>query len=223
MPDGIYYEHAGTYGADKDMMPHIMHGVFIAVLLIFLILLFHFKKVSLTIIVMASTALSLLGAFVGTWIMGIPVSLTTFLGVVTLIGLVVRNGIIMFDYAELLRAGGYSVKEASFLAGSRRIRPIFQTSSSTAVAVIPMLITKDSLWAPMAATIFFESLLLCFSFLYLCLLFIGSYTKNKTEQGKRLKNTKNLCCHEKILIHASSFLFSVCSIFVSTTLYFGRL
>lgn len=190
MPEGTYYEHAGTYGADKDMMPHIMHGVFIAVLLIFLILLFHFKKVSLTIIVMASTALSLLGAFVGTWIMGIPVSLTTFLGIVTLIGLVVRNGIIMFDYAELLRAEGYSVKEASFLAGSRRIRPIFQTSSSTAVAVIPMLITKDSLWAPMAATIFFGVFTsMFFVSLFMPVIYWLVY-KKQDRAGKKIKEHK---------------------------------
>ncbi|NLA15420.1 MAG: efflux RND transporter permease subunit [Bacteroidales bacterium] len=155
MPEGIRYEYAGTYKADKTMMPGIIKGVVTAVLLIFLILLFHFKKVSLAALVLGSTALSILGALFGTWLLNLPISLTTYLGIVTLVGLVVRNGIIMFDYAELLRGQGYSVKEASFMAGCRRIRPIFQTSSSTAVAVIPMLITKDSLWAPMAATIFF--------------------------------------------------------------------
>jgi multidrug efflux pump subunit AcrB len=155
MPDGIWYEYGGTYQADKSMMPGILQGVGIAVFLILLILLFHFKKVSLAFLVMGSTTLSILGALVGTWILGLPVSLTTFLGLVTLIGLVVRNGIIMFDYAELLRSQGHSVKEAAFIAGCRRIRPIFQTSSSTAVAVVPMLIVNDSLWAPMAATICF--------------------------------------------------------------------
>jgi len=155
MPEGISYTYGGTYHADKTLMPGILQGVAIAVMLIFLILLFHFKKVSLALLVMGSTTLSILGAFVGTWILGLPVSMTTFLGLVTLIGLVVRNGIIMFDYAELLRLEGSSVKEAAFRAGCRRIRPIFQTSSSTAVAVIPMLIVNDSLWAPMAATICF--------------------------------------------------------------------
>ena len=155
MPDGVWYEYGGTYQADKSMMPGIIKGVVIAIFLIFLILLFHFKKISLSLLVMGSTMLSILGAFAGTWVLGLPVSLTTFLGLVTLIGLVVRNGIIMFDYAETLREEGNSVKEAAFMAGCRRIRPIFQTSSSTAVAVIPMLITNDSLWAPMAATIFF--------------------------------------------------------------------
>ncbi|MFA6825828.1 MAG: efflux RND transporter permease subunit, partial [Bacteroidales bacterium] len=155
IPDGVGFEYGGTYKADKDMMPGILQGVAIAVFMIFLILLFHFKKVSLSLLVMGSTTLSILGAFVGTWIMGLPVSLTTFLGLVTLIGLVVRNGIIMFDYAEMLRQEGSSVKEAAFRAGCRRIRPIFQTSSSTAVAVVPMLVVNDSLWSPMAATICF--------------------------------------------------------------------
>lgn len=95
MPDGVWYEYGGTYQADKSMMPGIK-GVAIAIFLIFLILLFHFNKVSLSLLVMGSTMLSILGAFAGTWVLGLPVSLTTFLGLVTLIGLVVRNGIIMF-------------------------------------------------------------------------------------------------------------------------------
>ena len=110
MPEGVHYEHAGTYSADKEMMPHIMHGVFIAVLLIFLTCCSILKGI-VNVIVMASTALSLLGCGHR---LGLPVSLTTFLGIVTLIGLVVRNGIIMFDYAELLRAGGMVSKKPHF-------------------------------------------------------------------------------------------------------------
>ncbi len=190
IPDGVRYEYAGTYKADKDMMPGIMQGVGIAVFLIFLILLFHFKKVSLAVMVLGSTTLSVLGALVGTWIMNLHISLTTYLGLVTLIGLVVKNGIIMFDYAELLRLKGYSVKEAAYMAGCRRIRPIFQTSASTAVAVIPMLVTRDSLWAPMAATIFFGILTSMF-FVSLFMPVIYWLVYRKQDALKKIKEPKN--------------------------------
>ena len=154
-PDGITVSYGGTYTADKDLMPGILKGVAIAILMIFLILLFHFQKISLALLVLASTSLSILGAFVGTWIMGLNFSLTSFLGLVSLIGLVVRNGILMFDYAEELRSGGISVKEAAFKAGCRRIRPIFLTSAAASMGVIPMIISNDTLWAPMATVICF--------------------------------------------------------------------
>jgi multidrug efflux pump len=122
--------------------------------------------------------------------MNLHISLTTYLGLVTLIGLVVRNGIIMFDYAELLRLKGYSVKEAAYMAGCRRIRPIFQTSASTAVAVIPMLVTRDSLWAPMAATIFFGILTSMF-FVSLFMPVIYWLVYRKQDALKKIKEPKN--------------------------------
>lgn len=155
IPEGITVEYAGSYAADNTLMPGILEGVAIAVFMIFLILMFHFQKISLALLVLASTSLSILGAFLGTWIMGVNFSLTSYLGLVSLIGLVVRNGIIMFDYAEQLRDDGQTVREAAFNAGCRRIRPIFLTSAAASMGVVPMIISKDALWAPMATAICF--------------------------------------------------------------------
>lgn len=155
IPEGITVEYAGSYAADKTLMPGILEGVAIAIFMIFLILMFHFQKISLALLVLASTSLSILGAFLGTWIMGVNFSLTSYLGLVSLIGLVVRNGIIMFDYAEQLRDDGQTVREAAFNAGCRRIRPIFLTSAAASMGVVPMIISKDALWAPMATAICF--------------------------------------------------------------------
>ncbi len=158
IPEGVTVEYGGSYAADKDLMPGILKGVGIAVFMIFMILLFHFQKISLALLVLGSTSLSILGAFVGTWILDLKFSLTSYLGLVSLIGLVVRNGIIMFDYAEQLRANGMSVKEAAFRAGCRRIRPIFLTAAAASMGVIPMIISRDTLWAPMAAAICFGAM-----------------------------------------------------------------
>ena len=64
----------------------------------------------------------------------------------------------MFDYAEELRAGGMPVREVAFEAGCRRMRPIFLTSITTAVGVIPMIVHSTTLWKPMGVVIFFGTL-----------------------------------------------------------------
>ena len=86
--------------------------------------------------------------------------LTAILGVISLIGIIVRNGILMFEYAEELRfKEGYDVKEAAVISGQRRMRPIFLTSCTTALGVLPMVTGGDLLWQPMGVVICFGTLL----------------------------------------------------------------
>ena len=96
------------------------------------------------------------GAFFGEWIFGLDFGMTSVLGVVSLIGIIVRNGIVMYEYAETLRTvEGLDAKEAAMKAGSRRMRPIFLTSATTALGVLPMIITRNPLWMPMGVVICF--------------------------------------------------------------------
>ncbi|MEJ7665074.1 MAG: efflux RND transporter permease subunit [Hymenobacter sp.] len=82
--------------------------------------------------------------------------MTAFLGINSLLGIVVRNGIILVDYAdELVREHGYSVKDAAIASAHRRMRPIFLTSSAAAVGVIPMILSKSPLWSPLSSVIAF--------------------------------------------------------------------
>ena len=105
------------------------------------ILLFHFKRISLALVNLSSMSLCIFGAAVGLCITGYDVSLTCVLGVVSLMGILVRNGIIMLDYAEeLRREKGLSVRDAAFQAGERRMRPIFLTSAAASVGVLPMML-----------------------------------------------------------------------------------
>jgi multidrug efflux pump subunit AcrB len=92
--------------------------------------------------------------------MGIEFSLTGMLGIVTLFGIIVRNGIIMFDYIEKLRTEQHlPVKEAVFEAGKRRMRPIFLTSAAASMGVLPMVISQNPFWSPLGTVICFGSLI----------------------------------------------------------------
>lgn len=156
----LTWEMGGMVEKDAETLPQVMSGVMIAVLVIFFILLFHFKRISLALVNISSMSLCIFGAAVGLCITGYDVSLTCVLGVVSLMGILVRNGIIMLDYAEeLRREKGLSVRDAAFQAGERRMRPIFLTSAAASVGVLPMMLENNTLWSPMGAVIFFGTLI----------------------------------------------------------------
>ena len=158
-PD-LHWEIGGMAEKDAETLPQVTTGVMIAALIIFFILLFHFKRISLALVNLSSMTLCIFGAAIGLLITGFDVSLTCILGVVSLMGILVRNGIIMLDYAEELRRDkGLSVKDAAFQAGERRMRPIFLTSAAASVGVLPMMIENNTLWSPMGAVIFFGTLI----------------------------------------------------------------
>lgn len=149
-----------TYGGEEESEVEnyipLAKALFAGVVLIFLILLFQFKKTRLVMLVMMTMPLSIIGAAIGLLITGYPFGLTTFLGIMSLMGIVVRNGIILIDYAEELRTkNGMTLLNAAIAAGKRRMRPIFLTSSAAAVGVVPMILSGSSLWGPLGSVICF--------------------------------------------------------------------
>jgi len=156
LPDGISVSYGGLEGTNKELIPEIIAGLALAFIIIFLFLLYAFKKISISVLALSAAAFSLPGAVVGINLFGIDFGITSVLGVVSLIGIIVRNAIIMFEYAEKLRAEqGFSAHDAGYEAGKRRMRPIFLTSAAAAVGVIPMILGKSNLWMPMGIVICF--------------------------------------------------------------------
>lgn len=156
LPEGIGIEYGGTVESDAEIVPPIVSGITAAAFLIFLFLLINFKKVSLSLVALISISLCLLGAALGLWLTRTAFGLTCVLGVISLMGIIVRNAIIMFQHAEDLRASHpVSARDAAYDAGKRRMLPIFLTSATTAVGVIPMILSHSSLWTPMGIVICF--------------------------------------------------------------------
>ena len=154
LPDGISINYGGEYESTNETAPHMMASLGISLILIFLVLLFQFKDFTKVLIVLATFPLSLLGAFLGLLLTGNPIGFTAFMGIISLIGIVVRNGIILVDYAdELVLEHGYTVKAAAKASGKRRMRPIFLTSAAAAIGVVPMIIGKSPLWAPLGSVL----------------------------------------------------------------------
>jgi len=160
LPEGTSISYGGDYEGQKEVFTPMTIALVLSVFIIFFILLFQFKKIKLTILIMSTMLLVLPGAAIGLKLMGYPFSLTAFLGITSLCGLVVRNGIIMIDYlVKLRKEHRMSVYESALAAGKRRMRPIFLTSAAAAVGVIPMILSRSLLWGPLGTVICFGLIL----------------------------------------------------------------
>ncbi len=159
LPQGVRIEYGGLNVANKETMPQIILSVIAALLVMFFVLLYHFEKISLSLLTLSASILCIFGAFLGLYIFGLDFSITAVLGVVSLIGIIVRNAIMMYEYAEQLRKqNDITVRQAAFDAGIRRMRPVFLTSATTALGVIPMIVAHTSLWMPMGVVICFGTI-----------------------------------------------------------------
>ena len=160
IPEGVVIEYGGLSSMNKDVIPQILLSFLAAVAVLFIFLLMHFRKASLAALTLLMSTLCLFGAFFGLWLFDLDFTITAVLGLISLVGIIVRNGILLFEYAEEQRSvGGVDVKTAAMEAGRRRMRPIFLTSCTTALGVLPMILSGDNLWMPMGVVICFGTLL----------------------------------------------------------------
>lgn len=160
MPEGVTMEWGGEYEASNEATPQIVGGLLISVAIIFFLMLFHFSRIKTALLLLFSLSLIAFGTAMGVLIPGGEFSMTCYLGVISLMGILVRNAIIMYDYAEELReTENLTAHEAIFLSAKRRMRPIFLTSAAASMGVIPMILGGSGLWAPMGNVIFFGTII----------------------------------------------------------------
>ena len=187
---GVTLKVGGQRASDDENGPQIYGGLAISIVIIFVILIFHFKDIRMSVLIMFALLFSLLGAALGIYIMRQDVSLTGVLGMISLMGIIVRNGIIMIDYAEELRKKNkISAKHAAIQAAERRMRPIFLTSAAASMGVVPMVIQNSPMWGPMGVVVCFGTIVAMF--FILTMIPIGYWMIFRIEDKKRhLKNEK---------------------------------
>ena len=169
VPDGVRTEVGGEIEYGDEALPQIFGGIAIAMTIVFFFLLFNFKKYGITLVCMAALALMLPGALIGLGMMNRALGLTSIFGLITLMGMIMRNEILIFEHANDLvkkhleehgdwlkdrKAYNEAVRKAAYDAGKRRMVPIFLTTATTAVGVVPMIIAQSSFWMPVGVTIF---------------------------------------------------------------------
>ena len=169
LPQGIRTEVGGEIEYGDEALPQIFGGIAIAEVIVFFFLLFNFKKYGITLVCMAALGLMIPGALIGLGLMNRALGLTSIFGLITLMGMIMRNEILIFEHAiDLINkyvadhgdwtvnreAYNEAVRQAAYEAGKRRMVPIFLTTATTAVGVVPMIIAQSSFWMPVGVTIF---------------------------------------------------------------------
>ena len=169
LPQGVRSEVGGEIEYGDEALPQIFGGITIAMVIVFFFLLFNFKKYGITTVCMVALGLMIPGALIGLGLMNRALGLTSIFGLITLMGMIMRNEILIFEHAiDLInkyvaehgdwtvdrKAYNAAVKKAAYEAGKRRMVPIFLTTATTAVGVVPMIIAQSSFWMPVGVTIF---------------------------------------------------------------------
>jgi HAE1 family hydrophobic/amphiphilic exporter-1 len=158
IPPEIGIHIGGSYEDQQDSNSDLMLLMLLCVLLVYIVMAAQFESLTYPFIIVLSLTFGLAGVFLGLMVTGKPVSLMTMIGIVMLIGIVVKNGIVFIDYANLNRERGMSIDKAIISAGRSRLRPILMTTATTVLGMIPMAIprgTGSEMWQPMGIAVVF--------------------------------------------------------------------
>lgn len=153
LPKGYDFYVAGEVKTRRESFGGMIQAVLIAMLGIFAVLVLQFKSFSQPLIVFSAIPLAVIGSILALLITGYTFSFTAFIGLTSLIGIVVNNSIILVDYTNQLRKEGISLTEAVTQAGSIRFVPIILTTITTVGGLLPLTLNGGTLWAPMGWTI----------------------------------------------------------------------
>src|SRR5439155_360470 len=124
LPGAIRVEYGGTYQEQQRSFADLVIVLVLAVALVFLVLLFEFGSFAAPLAILASAVLSTSGVFLALLVTQTTFNISSFMGLIMVIGIVAKNGILLLDADQVFRARGSSPEEAMIEAGERRLRPI---------------------------------------------------------------------------------------------------
>ncbi len=202
IPNGYSISLTGEQEEQQETGQFLIVALFGAVALIFLILVAQFNSIAKPLIILSQVVFSLIGVFIGFVTFGMDISVVlTGMGIIAVAGIVVKNGIIMIDFIDVLRREGRELKEAVVEGGATRLNPVILTAASTILGLIPLAMGLNidfyglfadfspniyfggdnaSFWGPLAWTIVFGLAFATFLTLFLVpsMYYIGANTKH---------------------------------------------
>ncbi|WLQ13513.1 efflux RND transporter permease subunit [Hahella aquimaris] len=152
-PQGVHYTVGGEQENRKESFGGMAKALLVAIIGIFAVLVMQFRSFSQPLIIFAALPFAIIGAILGLYLTGNTFSFTAFVGLTSLVGIVVNNSIILVDYANQIRTEGVEVSEAMTQSARTRLIPILLTSLTTIGGLLPLTLTGSSMWAPMGWTI----------------------------------------------------------------------
>jgi len=138
LPASIRVAYGGTYREQQRSFHDLLIVLLLALVLVFLVLLFEFGTFSAPVAILSSAILSTSGVFVALLFTGTTFNISSFMGLIMVIGIVAKNGILLLDADQKFRSVGYSAEEAMVQAGRRRLRPIVMTALAAVAGMLPL-------------------------------------------------------------------------------------
>ncbi len=158
LPPGFEVRLKGQDEEMKTSLESLRFALLLAVFLVYVVMASQFESLRAPLVIMGSVPLAAIGVVFGLRLLGQPISVVVFVGMITLAGIVVNNAIVLVDYANQLQRRGLSVEDALVEAGRTRLRPILMTTLTTVLGLVPLAIGAGEgaeLRQPMAVTLIF--------------------------------------------------------------------
>jgi multidrug efflux pump subunit AcrB len=149
LPLGYHIEIGGEFEEQQKGFKSIAKVMAISIACIFLALVFQFRNAVKPLIVFAAIPYGIVGALLALWITGTPFGFMAFLGIASLIGVIVSHVIVLFDFIEEAHERGESLRESLLDAGIVRLRPVLITVGATVIALFPLASHGGPLWEPL--------------------------------------------------------------------------
>jgi hydrophobic/amphiphilic exporter-1 (mainly G- bacteria), HAE1 family len=156
LPGGVMVQISGAIKEQMDAFKDIAMLMMISLILVYLIMASQFESLKMPFIIMFSIPFAFSGVAMGLFITNTTLSVISGIGAVMLIGIVVKNAIVLVDFINLMRERGHELYEAIAISGRSRLRPVIMTSATTILGMLPLAISKGSgseLWSPMGVSV----------------------------------------------------------------------
>jgi multidrug efflux pump subunit AcrB len=138
MPSGYHWELGGHYLKQQEAFKSLLVVMVVAIFLVFIMLAFQFRSVVLPLLIFLTQPLSLVSGLFALWLTNTPLNVSSYMGAILLIGLDMKNGILLVEYIQQLRKEGMELRPALLLAGRTRFRPILMTSLAAILGLFPL-------------------------------------------------------------------------------------
>lgn len=192
-PAGYSIRLAGSYEDQQESFGKLgMLGALILIL-VYIVMASQFESFSNPGIIMFTVPFALSGVILALWITGVSLDMIGALGIVLLVGIVVKNGIVLVDYINLMRERGYELNEAIQMSGQSRMRPVLMTAFTTILGMVPMAVSQGEgaeMWRPLGIVVIGGLTVATFLTLYIVPVIYGAMSK-KGERDKIKKVREN--------------------------------
>ena len=140
IPSELYVRVGGSFEDQQDMFADLILLLAMIIILVYIVMASQFESFMSPFVIMFSIPFAFVGVLMGLYVTGTPLGAMGMIGILILMGIVVKNDIVLIDYTILMRERGYSVAEASTIAANSRLRPILMTTLTTVLGMIPMAV-----------------------------------------------------------------------------------